>query len=132
MNEVFEPTVESFRKSVAELGTQARERFSAQVKREPAKTLSILLGGAILVSVLVGYGISRMEEESRRDRLMEDWVREVTNWIRQNGRKMAGPIRGGLEATKSAVEEASSSSAQMGRQLGPFLEKQKRSFLNLF
>ena len=129
MNEVFEPTVESFRKSVAELGTQARERFSAQVKREPAKTLSILLGGAILVSVLVGYGISRMEEESRRDRLMEDWVREVTNWIRRNSRKIADPIQEGLGATKSAVEDVTHSSA---RRWLPFLEKQKRSFLNLF
>jgi hypothetical protein len=129
MNEVFEPTAESFRKSVTELGTQAKERFSAQVKREPAKTLSILLGGAILVSVLVGYGISRMEEESRRDRLMEDWVREVTNWIRRNGRKIADPIHDGLGATKSVVEDVTNSSA---RRWLPFLEKQKRSFLNLF
>jgi hypothetical protein len=129
MNEVFDPTVESFRKSVAELGTQAKERFSAQVKRDPAKTLSVLLGGAILVSVLVGYGISRMEEESRRDRLMEDWVREVTNWIRRNGRKITDPIQDGLGASKSAVEDATSSTA---RRWLPFLEKQKRSFLNLF
>jgi hypothetical protein len=129
MNEVFDPTVESFRKSVAELGTQAKERFSAQVKRDPAKTLSVLLGGAILVSVLVGYGISRMEEESRRDCLMEDWVREVTNWIRRNGRKITDPIQDGLGASKSAVEDATSSTA---RRWLPFLEKQKRSFLNLF
>jgi hypothetical protein len=129
MNEVFEPTVESFRKSVAELGTQAKERFSAQVKREPVKTLSILLGGAIVVSVLVGYGISRMEEESRRDRLMEDWVREVTNWIGRNGRKIADPIHDGLGATKSAVEDVTHSAA---RRWLPFLEKQKRSFFNLF
>jgi hypothetical protein len=129
MNEVFEPTVESFRKSVVKLGTQAQERFSAQVKREPAKTLSVLLGGAILVSVLVGYGISRMEEESRRDRLMEDWVREVTNWIRRNGRKIADPIHDGLGATKSAVEDATNSTA---RHWLPFLEKQKRSLFNLF
>jgi hypothetical protein len=129
MNEVFEPTADSFRKSVSDLGTQAKERFSAQVKREPTKTLSILFGGAILVSILVGYGISRMEEESRRDRLMEDWVREVTNWIRKNGRKIADPIQDGLGATKSAVEDVTNAGA---RRWLPFLEKQKRSFLNLF
>jgi hypothetical protein len=129
MNEVFEPTADSFRKSVTDLGTQAKERFSAQVKREPTKTLSILFGGAILVSILVGYGISRMEEESRRDRLMEDWVREVTNWIRKNGRKIADPIQDGLGATSSAVEDVTNAGA---RRWHPFLEKQKRSLLNLF
>jgi hypothetical protein len=129
MNEVFEPTADSFRKSVTDLGTQAKERFSAQVKREPTKTLSILFGGAILVSILVGYGISRMEEESRRDRLMEDWVREVTNWIRKNGRKIADPIQDGLGATRSAVEDVTNAGA---RRWLPFLEKQKRSLLNLF
>jgi hypothetical protein len=129
MNEVFEPTAGSLRKTVTELGTQAKERFSAQVKREPAKTFSILLGGAILVSILVGYSISRMEEESRRDRFVEDWMREMTNWIRRNGRKIAEPIQGGLDATKSAVEGVSNSTA---RHWLPFLEKQKRSFFNLF
>jgi hypothetical protein len=129
MNEVFEPTVGSLRKTVTELGTQAKERFSAQVQREPAKTFSIILGGAILVSILVGYRISRMEEESRRDRFVEDWMREVTNWITRNGRKIADPIHGSLDATKSAVQDVSNSTV---RHWLPFLEKQKRSLFNLF
>jgi len=129
MNEVFEPTAGSLKKTVTELGTQAKERFSAQVKREPAKTFSIILGVAILISILVGYRISRMEEESKRDRFVEDWMREMTNWIRRNGRKIAEPIQGGLDATKSAVEDVSNSTA---RHWLPFLEKQKRSLLNLF
>ena len=69
------------------------------------------------------------EAESRRQRLMEDWMQEVANWIREHGRKIAAPIKGGLEATKSAVEEASHSGA---RHVYPFFNKQKRSFLNLF
>jgi hypothetical protein len=59
-------------------------------------------------------------------------MQEVTNWIRGHGEKMAAPIRGGLAATKSAVEDISNSSAKAGRQLHPFFEKQKRSFLKLF
>jgi hypothetical protein len=132
MNENFEPAVESLVRTVGELGAQAKDKLTAQVKREPVKTFSLLLAASILVSVLIGYRISRMEEESKRQRFVEDWMQEVTNWIRQNGRKMASPIKGGLEATKSAVQEASNSTAQAGRQLGPFWEKQKRSFLNLF
>jgi hypothetical protein len=132
MSEIFEPAVESSRRTVSALGAQAKQKLFAQVRQEPAKTLSIILAGSILVSLLVGYRISRMEEASRRQRLMEDWMREVTNWIGQHGRKIAAPIKGGLEATKSAVEEVSNSSARVGRRLHPFFEKLKHSFLNLF
>jgi hypothetical protein len=129
MNEVFEPQVDTFRKTVSELSTQAKERLTAQVKREPAKTLAIILAGSILVSAAIGYRISLMEQESRRQRLVEDWMKEVTEWIRQNGRKIAAPIQEGVEATKSAAGDLSNSTA---RQWLPFFEKQKRSFLNLF
>jgi len=129
MNEVFDPAVESSRKAIVAFGIQAKERLSAQLKREPTKTLSIILGGSILFSVVVGYCISRKEEESRRQRFVESWMREVKNWIRQNGWKIATPIQGGLEATKSVAEDASKSTA---RHWLPFFEKQKRSILNLF
>ena len=65
-------------------------------------------------------------------RLIEDWIQEMTNWIWEHGRKIAAPIEGGLEATKSAVEEVSRSAAHARVNLQPFFEKQKRSFLNLF
>jgi hypothetical protein len=129
MNENFEPTVESFRKTVNDLGTQAKERITAQVQREPAKTFLIILAGSILISVLVGYRLSRMEEESKRQRMLEDWMREMTDWIRQSGRKIAAPLKESLEAGRSAVEDVSNASA---RHWLPFFEKQKRSFFNLF
>jgi hypothetical protein len=132
MNENFESTVESSRKTVSDFGTQAKERLLTQVREEPAKTLSIVLAGAVVLSVLLGYCLSRMEKTSKRERLVEDWMREATDWINQNGRKIAAPIKEGLEATKSAVEGAAQSSARAGRQMQPFFEKQKRSFLNLF
>jgi hypothetical protein len=132
MKENFEPAVESLVRTVGEFGAQAKDKLAAQVRREPVKTFSLILAGSIVVSVLIGYRISRAEEESRRERFVEDWMQEVTNWIREHGGKMAAPIRGGLAATKSAVEDISNSSAQAGRQLHPFFEKQKRSFLKLF
>ncbi len=131
MNEILKPVVESS-KTMTALGTQAKDKLMAQVRQEPAKTFSIILVGSILISVLLGYRISRMEEESKRQRLMEDWMREVTKWIGQHGQKIAGPIKGGLEATKSAVEEASNSGIRLGQNWQPFFEKQKRSFLKLF
>jgi hypothetical protein len=132
MSEIFEPAGESLQKTNFASGAQAKQGSLAHLSQEPAKTFSIILAGSIVVSVLLGYWISRMEEQSRRQRLMEDWMQEVTNWIGQHGRKIAVPIREGLEATKSAVEEVSHSGARVGRQLQPFLKKQRRSFLNLF
>ena len=129
MNEAIEPRVETFSKTVSEFGVQATEKLSAQLKRDPAKTLVIILAGSVLISAAIGYGISRMEHESRRQRLFEDWMKEVTDWIRQNGRKIAAPIQEGVEATKSAVGDVSNSTA---KQWLPFFEKHKRSFLNLF
>ena len=132
MNEIFEPAVNSSTKTVSALGARAKQRLLTQVKEKPAKTISIVLAGSILLSVLLGYQISRMQEESKRQRLMEDWMQELMKWIRQNSRKIADPIKVGLEATKSAVEEVSNSSARVRRQVNPFIQKQKRSFLNLF
>src|SRR5271155_1938583 len=116
MNENFESTVESSRKMASDFGTQAKEKLLTQVRAEPAKTLSIVLAGSVVLSVLLGYCLSRMEKNSRRERLVENWMREVTNWIGDNGRKIAIPIKEGLEATKSAVEGAAQSSARAGRQ----------------
>jgi hypothetical protein len=129
MNEVFDQQADTFKKTVSEFGVQATDRLSAQLKRDPAKTLAIILAGAVLVSAAVGYRISRMEHESRRQRLFEDWMKEVTDWIRDSGRKIANPLHEGVEATKSAVADVSNSTA---KQWLPFFEKQKRSFLNLF
>ena len=99
MNKNFESTVESSRKAVSDFGAQAKERLLTQVRAEPAKTLSLVLAGSVVLSVLLGYCLSRMEKNSRRERLVEDWMREVTNWIGQHGRKIAVPIKEGLEAT---------------------------------
>jgi hypothetical protein len=132
MNENFESTVESSRKVVSDFGAQAKERLLTQVRAEPAKTLTIVLAGSVVLSVLLGYCLSRMEKNSRRERLVEDWMREATNWIGQHGRKIAVPIKEGLETTRSAVEDAAHSTVRAGRQVSPFFKKQKRSLLNLF
>jgi hypothetical protein len=132
MNKIFEPAADPSLETVSSLGERAKQSLITQVREKPAKTFAILLAVPILVSLLLGYRASRIAEESRRQRLMEDWMRETIDWIRQNGRKIAAPIKEGLEATKSAVEEVSHSSARIGRQAQPFFRRQKRSFLNLF
>ena len=133
MSETYHPTAqtgtESATKTVSALGTRAKEKLLTQVKKEPAKNFLIILTGSLVTGLLIGYCISRAEEESRRQRLIEDWMREVTDWIGEHGRKV---VKGGVEATKSAIEEVSRSGERARGHLQPFFEKQKRSVLNLF
>jgi hypothetical protein len=72
------------------------------------------------------------EEENRRHRVTEDGLHELIKWIRQRGSTIAVPIKEGLEAIKSAVEEVSQSGARIGRHFPSLFGKQKCSFLNLF
>ena len=126
MNENFEPRAESLRKTVTDLGAQAKEKITAQVQREPAKTFLIILAGSILISVLVGYRLSRMEEESKRQRMLEDWMREVSGDWDQTAwpQEIATPLKESLEAGRSVVGDVSNFGA---RRWLPFFEKQKRS-----
>jgi hypothetical protein len=127
-----EPAAESLQKTVSAFGARTKGKLETQIREDPARTISIIVAGSLVVGFLLGYCLSRMEEENWRDRLVEDRLREITNWIRRQGRNISAPIKEGLEATRSAVEEVSQSGARVGRQLQPFFSKQKRSFLNLF
>ena len=94
------------------------------------ETSLIILAVSVVTSFLLGYCISHMRKESRQQRLIEDSVQELANWIREHSQKIADPVKAGLEVTKSAFEEASDSGARFGRRFGPFFEKKKHSFLN--
>jgi hypothetical protein len=131
MSEILNSSIETSRE-VSAWGAGAKKKLLAQMKQEPAKTFSIILAGSMLVTVLLGYCISRTENKSKRRRLVEDAIREVADWMGDHGRSLAAPLKEGLDATKSAVGDVAHSSARVGRQWQPFLEKQKRSFLNLF
>jgi hypothetical protein len=131
MNELFEPANSSAKRVSASV-EGAKQRLLVQVRQKPAKTVAVILVGSILLSVWLASRISRKQEESKQQRLVEDWMQEVMNWIRQNGQNIANPIKGGLEATRAAIGEVSQSSARVSRQVPSFLQKQKRTLLNLF
>ncbi len=132
MNQICDPAVDSSKETISAFGVRTKDRVLAHVRQEPVKTFAIVFAGSILVSVLVGYRISRLGEVSKRQRLVENWIREVTDWIGRQGREISVPVKEGFEATKTAVEDFSNSTARVGRRVPSFLEKQKHSFLNLF
>jgi hypothetical protein len=137
MSEYVNPTApdsraDSLQKTIAEFGAQAKEKLVTRFKQDPARAISVIVAGSILSGFLLGYCLSRMEEENRRHRVIEDGLQELVNWFRQRGNAIAVPIKEGLEATKSAVEDVSQSGARIGRHFPPLFGKQKRSFLNPF
>jgi hypothetical protein len=135
MSEIFDSTAakqaaESSGKTISACGTSVKDKLLKRANEDPVKTFLIVLAGSTLTGFLVGYCIFRMEAESRRQRLIEDWIEEVTNWIREHSLNIAAPVRGGLEAARTAVQEVSRSGQQVRGRLQPFFKKQKRSFLN--
>ena len=115
---------------ISELSAESPTTISQRAK--PVETFLIILAGSVLTSFLIGYWMSHIRKESTRKRLIEDVLQELTNWIREHSQEIADPIKGGLEATKSALERASDSGARLGRRLRPLYKEKKRSFLNLF
>ncbi|HYY29779.1 MAG TPA: hypothetical protein VE860_17690 [Chthoniobacterales bacterium] len=134
MSDVLDSTgAESSGKTSSACGTEVKEKLLTQARQEPAKLILMVLAGSTLTGLLIGYFIFRMEAESRRQRLIEDWMQDVTDWIREHGRSIAAPVKGGLEAARTAVEEVSRSGAQARARLQPlFFGKRKRSLPGLF
>ena len=111
---------------------RTRESVLAGAKEKPGVILSGALVATIILSVLIGYWRGRVEEASRRQRIFEQLIPELTRWMKQYGRRMYEPIREGIETTRSAAEEVTRSGANLQRYLRPIINKQKRRFANLF
>jgi hypothetical protein len=111
---------------------RARESVLARAKEQPAVILSGAFVAAIIVSLLIGYWRGRAEEASKRQRVLEQLIPELTKWMKQHGRRLAEPIREGIKATKSAAEDVSRSGMKLQRYLRPTIDKQKRRITNLF
>ena len=78
MSEIFEPTPESSTKKAYASGVRAKRKAIGTGTTRTGQDVLNITRGSILRSVLIGYSLSRMEDESRRQRLMEDWMQEAT------------------------------------------------------
>jgi hypothetical protein len=85
-----------------------------------------------VVSLLIGYFVARVHENAKRQRLIDNWMRELNKWMKQHGGMVTDPLKEGFEAARSAVEEASHSGARLAQQFYPFVKKQKRGFFEIF
>jgi hypothetical protein len=137
MSEAFDPLVQKpdaglpTNKAI-DIVNRARERVLTTTKQQPAVVLSGAFVATILIGLLLGYWMGRIEEASKRQRFLEQFIPELAKWVKQRGRRLAEPIREGIEATKSAVEDVSQSGLNLQRYIRPIVKKQKRRFSNLF
>ena len=137
MSEVFnskdnEPSMDLDDKTENGAGNQLGKEAEEKIKEKPAGLFATLLVGSIVVSLLIGYFVARVQENVKRQRLIDNWMRELNKWMKQHGGMVTNPLKEGFEATRSAVEEASHSGARLAQQFYPFVKKQKRSFFGMF
>jgi hypothetical protein len=139
MNEAYDSiaqqqpaTGSSATSKAVDIVNRTKESVLAGAKEKPAVFLSGAFVATIILSLLIGYWRGRVEEASRRQRIFEQLIPELTKWMKQHGSRLYEPIREGIETTKSAAEEVSRSGANLQRYLRPMIRKQKRKFANFF
>jgi hypothetical protein len=113
-------------------GNQLGKQIEEKIKEKPAGLYPTILVGSIVVSLLIGYFVARVQENAKRQRLIDNWMRELNKWMKQHSGMVTNPLKEGFEATRSAVEEASHSGARLAQQFYPFVKKQKRNLFGIF
>ena len=119
-----EKAVEPLRNSSAGLIHKSRE-----ICRD--NFLAIFVG-AVLISFLLGYLFSRQREAAHREQWAENLSRQIKDWLNEQGRRAAAPLKEGLDYARSAAEQASSKGVKYGRHLNPFYHEAKRRFFKIF
>jgi hypothetical protein len=61
---------------------------------------------AVAVGFALGYLVSRYQELILRQSKIDEFISYAQAWIREQGPKIADPIKQGLESTGSTVEQA--------------------------
>ena len=127
---------------------QSRAEYGAEKVAEPLRNSSAglihkarevgrdnflaILFGSVVISFLLGYLVSRRREEAHREQWAENLSRHIKDWLNEQGRRAAAPLKEGLDYARSAAEQASSKGVEYTRHLNPFYHKAKRRFFKIF
>ncbi len=86
---------------------------------------------AATVGFALGYLVSRYQHSILSQSKIDDFINYAQGWIREQGPKIADPIRQGLESTGSTVEQALKkvSASHTLESLNPFQRPKPRKFL---
>jgi hypothetical protein len=88
---------------------------------------------AVAVGFALGYAASHYQELILRQSKIDEFIDDVQAWIREQGPKIAEPIKHGLESTGSSVEQAFKkvSATRPLESLNLFHRQKPRKFLGL-
>jgi uncharacterized protein HemX len=118
--------------------SEPRADAPAQPPTQPAahaQQSHLNLTAAILTAVglgfALGYLVSRYQQLILRQSRLDEFLNYAQAWIREQGPKIAEPIRQGLESTGSTVEHAFKkvSAGHSFGSLNPFHHPKPRKFL---
>ena len=89
---------------------ESADPVSEAPANDPEGASKINLTGVVLVAAgigfILGYLASRYESLILRQSRLDELLENAQDWLRQQGPKIADPIRQGLESTSSTVGEA--------------------------
>src|SRR5271166_1408859 len=88
--------------------------------------------GSVVISFLLGYLVSRQQEEAHREQWAENLFRQLKEWLNEQGRRASVPLEGGLVYARSAAVQASSKGVEYSRHLNPFCHEAKSRFFKVF
>ena len=127
---------------------QSREEYGAEKVAEPLRNSSAgvihkardyfrdnflaIFIGSVGIGFLLGYLVSRQREAAHREQWAENLSRQIKDWLNEQGRRAAAPLKEGLDYARSAAEQASSKGVEYGRHLNPFYHETKRRFFKIF
>jgi hypothetical protein len=88
---------------------------------------------AVVVGFALGYAAARYQQSIIGQSKIDEFINNAQDWIREQGPKLADPIKHGLESTGSTVEQAFKkvSASRPLESLNVFHRPKPRKFLGL-
>jgi len=130
MSETFDPEEmqSKVRENVAGVRrevTHAGKRAQRDMQRIAQENGPYILIGAVVVAALIGFLVARRDEADKREQWATNFLNDAKQWLNENSRKVADPIR---EQIDSVTDQA----AEYGKSFNKFRQKKQKKFFDLF
>jgi hypothetical protein len=84
-----------------------------------------ILIGAVVVAALIGFLVARRDEADKREQWATNFLKDAKQWLNENSRKVADPIR-------EQIDNVTDQAAEYGKSFNKFRQKKQKKFFDLF